>query len=212
MSEKQKITNQTKSNLELIVLDLINKQKVVNDQELFRLVQLRTTASDKDIYRCLFQLRYRDKFYSYSKDCNQYTTLKDYVFSIKSFWFWMINLLIITTIVGIFIIPSNQYPITYIRWFLGLMSTFILPGYAVSKALFPIKRPFKISDNLDIPEQIMVSIGLSLSIVPIIGVLLNFSPFGINLLSVTFSLLMFSFIFSLIGVFREYKLKLLTEE
>jgi uncharacterized membrane protein len=50
------------------------------------------------------------------------------------------------------------------------------PGYVFITALFPEKKEL---DNL---ERLALSLGLSIAIVPLIGLLLNYTPWGIRLI------------------------------
>ncbi len=58
---------------------------------------------------------------------------------------------------------------------LGLPFLLFLPGYALVAALYPRK------DQLDATERLALSLGLSIAIVPFIGLALNYSPWGIRL-------------------------------
>ena len=62
-----------------------------------------------------------------------------------------------------------------IRAVLGLIFLLFLPGYVATAALFPEK------DRIDIIERIALSFGLSIAIVPLTGLALNYTPFGIRL-------------------------------
>ncbi|HAR36998.1 MAG TPA: hypothetical protein DCR87_08925, partial [Acidobacteria bacterium] len=64
---------------------------------------------------------------------------------------------------------------TSVRAALLIPGILFLPGYCFIAALFPRDRDF------DLIERIIVSIGLSLVIVPLIGLGLNFTPWGIRL-------------------------------
>ena len=61
------------------------------------------------------------------------------------------------------------------RVVLGLPFIFFFPGYTMTAALFPRK------DDLDPFERIALSVGLSIAVVPLIGLALNYSPWGISL-------------------------------
>ena len=61
------------------------------------------------------------------------------------------------------------------RIFLGLPFVLFFPGYTLIAALFPRK------DDLDAIERIALSLGLSIAVVPLIGLALNYSPWGIRL-------------------------------
>lgn len=64
---------------------------------------------------------------------------------------------------------------TAIRISLGLPFILLFPGYTLIAALFPRK------DDLDAIERSALSLGLSIAIVPLIGLALNYSPWGIRL-------------------------------
>ena len=57
---------------------------------------------------------------------------------------------------------------------LGLPFVLFLPGYALMAALFPRK------DDVDAIERIAISLGLSIAVVPLIGLALNYSPWGVR--------------------------------
>ena len=58
---------------------------------------------------------------------------------------------------------------------LGLVFVLFLPGYVLVAALYPRK------DDLDLVERVALSLGLSIAVVPLIGLGLNYSPWGIRL-------------------------------
>ena len=61
------------------------------------------------------------------------------------------------------------------RKVLGLVFVLFLPGYAATAALFPE------NGQIDSIERVALSFGLSIAIVPLIGLGLNFTPWGIRL-------------------------------
>jgi uncharacterized membrane protein len=69
--------------------------------------------------------------------------------------------------------PLNE--ISPIRIILGLPLVLFLPGYSLIATLFPRK------DDLDAIERIALSVGLSIAITPLLGLALNYTPFGIQL-------------------------------
>ena len=53
-----------------------------------------------------------------------------------------------------------------------------IPGYVLISALFPKKN------DLDATERVALSFGLSIAVVPLIGLGLNYTPFGIRLIPI----------------------------
>jgi len=76
---------------------------------------------------------------------------------------------------------------TVLRNILGLPLVLFLPGYALIAALFPAKS------DLDGIERTALSFGLSIAVVPLIGLGLNYTPWGIRLLPILISLSVFTF-------------------
>ena len=127
-----------------------------------------------------------------------------HVLSEKAVWYWTTIALAVATVIAVFIIPENAYPIVYIRYLLGSIFILWLPGYTFIKALFPTKVPIKTSsESLDTIERVALSIGMSLALVPIVGLLLNYTPWGIRLAPVTLSLLGLSVTFATVAMIRE---------
>jgi uncharacterized membrane protein len=93
---------------------------------------------------------------------------------------------------------------------LGAVFVLWLPGYAFIKALFPEQLPVKTSDkDLDTIERIALSVGMSLALVPMVGLLLNYTPWGIRLTPIVLSLLALTTIFATAGVIRERQIRTL---
>jgi len=80
--------------------------------------------------------------------------------------------------------PLNE--ISPIRIILGLPLVLFLPGYSLIATLFPGK------DDLDGIERIAHSFGLSIAITPLLGLALNYTPFGIRLSPVLIVLSVFT--------------------
>ena len=124
--------------------------------------------------------------------------LGDYLFSFHVAWFWIIIILSISTTIAVFTIAENSYPLVYIRYVLGTVFVLFLPGYSLIKTLFPTKE----IDNI---ERTALSIGMSLALVPLVGLLLNYTPWGIRVTPVTLSLLSLTIILTATGILREHQ-------
>jgi len=79
---------------------------------------------------------------------------------------------------------------------LGLAFVLFFPGYVFINALFPNRKEL---DNL---ERLALSFGLSIAIVPLIGLALNFTPWGIRLTPILVSLTVFNVLFALLAIYR----------
>lgn len=86
-----------------------------------------------------------------------------------------------------------------LRIILGLPFLLFIPGYLLSFVLFPLK---KTKNGIDTIERIAFSIALSLAIVPIIGLGLNYTPAGLQLEPILISLLAIIIGFGVIALYR----------
>ncbi len=86
-----------------------------------------------------------------------------------------------------------------IRIILGLPFLLFIPGYMLSFALFSLR---KTKTRIDTVERLALSIALSLAIVPIIGLVLNYTPEGLQLEPILISLQMFIIGIGSIALYR----------
>ena len=101
------------------------------------------------------------------------------------------GILVIALILIIILIPSFV-----LRIILGLPFLLFFPGYSLILALFPRK------DQIGGIERVALSFGLSIAIVPLIGLILNYTPLGITLQSTLYSVTGFIAIISIIAWLR----------
>ena len=106
-----------------------------------------------------------------------------------------LNLLVLLLIAVIILLPS-----TSLRIALGLPFLLFLPGYTLTAALYPKK------EGIDAIERVALSFGLSIAVVPLIGLALNYTPWGITVESVLYSVASFIFITSIIAMLRRTRL------
>ena len=108
----------------------------------------------------------------------------------------LLNILTIILIIIITFSPSS----TVLRVALGLPFLLFFPGYTLISALFPRKSA------LDGIERVALSFGLSIAIVPLIGLVLNYTPWGIRLYPILISLTIFILATSAVAWLRRRKL------
>ena len=127
--------------------------------------------------------------------------LRSYLASGGALWFWLTLAFSLATSVLVFWVSEDMYPWIIARYVAGAAFILWFPGYSFVKALFPRKVGSKDIDSL---ERVALSFGMSLALVPVVGLLLNYTPWGIRLIPVTLSLLALTIIFAVAGVIREY--------
>jgi uncharacterized membrane protein len=114
----------------------------------------------------------------------------------KAYWYWMILIFASITAMIVLAIPENFFPFVYLRYFLGAIFVLYLPGYVFIKAL-------SMEQEFNEVERLVLSIGISLALIPIIGLLLNYTPWGISLATLTLSILAITVTFATVAILRE---------
>ncbi len=102
---------------------------------------------------------------------------------------------IVISIALVFIIQF--IPDNVARIIVGLPFVLLFPGFTLISVLFPRK------ESLGGIERLALSFGLSLAVVPLIGLILNYTSWGITLYSVLYSLFGFVVVFAIIAIIRQ---------
>jgi uncharacterized membrane protein len=92
-------------------------------------------------------------------------------------------------------------PDSLVRVIIGLPFILFFPGYALIAFLFPREG------DLGIIERVALSFGLSIAITPLIGLGLNYTPFGIRLEPILACITAFNLIFAFLAEYRRWKVE-----
>ncbi len=106
------------------------------------------------------------------------------------------KILIAIVVITLLSLPVVFFTTGPLRIALGLLFVLFFPGYTLLSALFPRKG------SLGGIERIALSFGLSIAVVPLIGLIINYTPWGINLYSVIISVTLFIEIASAVAWYR----------
>ncbi len=110
-------------------------------------------------------------------------------------------LLIVYTLITVASICLPLVSETPLRSVLGPGMVLFVPGYALIAALFPGKG------DIDAIERTALSFGSSLAVSPLIGLALNFTPWGIRLEPIVVCLTVFTLACALAATYRRRELK-----
>ncbi|KCZ72809.1 putative membrane protein [Candidatus Methanoperedens nitroreducens] len=104
------------------------------------------------------------------------------------------------TVLTLVFVLLSPFDTTEGRIVLGLLMVLFLPGYALIASLFPGKN------DLESIERTALSFGMSIAVVPLIGLALNFTPWGIRPVPVIVSLTVFTLVMASIAHARRLRL------
>jgi hypothetical protein len=124
-----------------------------------------------------------------------YSSFASYVLSPNSLWFWGA---FIATLLSLGLIFVTSGVGLYLRYAFGGLLILFLPGYSLIELLYAKKK------ELDQLTRIALSFGLSLALVSLTGLVLNYTPFGIRLLPVTISITGFTAVLLILAAKRKH--------
>jgi len=201
-----------KEAMQQIILQTVKNEKPSNVERLTDLVQQKLHLSRQEVVDQILLLQNEGKITLKEPPPQTPTAFINYLQTSQAYWYWTTIILAIATTIIVFTVPEESYPIVYVRYVFGSVFVLWMPGYTFIRALFPTKVPIQTSSTeLDNIERIALSIGMSLALVPIVGLLLNYTPFGIRLTPVTLSLLALTLTFATAAIIREHKANLKLE-
>jgi hypothetical protein len=132
------------------------------------------------------------------RDVNPPRGFMEYLSSFYSWWFWVMTGGVLITLLAIYLLPQSP-PWIYLRYVFGAIYVLYIPGSALIEALYPQR------DDLEQLERFALSIGLSLALVPLVGLVLNYTPWGIRLNPIFASLTLLTLSLGVLGVYRKYQ-------
>lgn len=208
--------NPAENELDRLIIQTIESINLENVQQLIDTVQAVSRRSRQEILDRILYLQQEERIRLKPPQTPKPEGFTSYLGSTQARWYWLTVALTIVTVLVIFTVPEDAFPLTYLRYILGSIFVLWLPGYAFIKALFPQNLPFTHAlarsldtseKSLDTIERIALSLGMSLALVPMVGLLLNYTPWGIRLEPIVLSLLAMTTIFATAAVIREHQIR-----
>jgi len=183
--------------LKELILKVAKEKEPKTADDLVKLVLEQRSTSKERIVEEILTLNNEGKLSLKQVQLPSQTYFRTYILSTHCTWFWITSALTLSAAIAATVIPENAFPYAYARYVLGSLYVMFLPGYALVRAAFAKKE-------LERLEQIVFSIILSITLVILTSLLLNYTPFGITLTPIVLSLLGMTLLFSTIALIREY--------
>jgi len=187
-------------------MQLLKDRKPQNVQQLIEMTKETAPFPEQKIIERILQLQNQDEITLREPSKPQPRDLSSYLKTRGTYWYWTSIILSATTTLAMFAIPEGAFPLVYVRYALVAIFVSWFPGYCFVRALFPAKPSTK-SENkiLSAAERYALSLGLSLVLVALVGMLLNYTPWGIRLAPFGLSLFSMTVIFATAAAIREYQ-------
>ncbi len=108
--------------------------------------------------------------------------------------------LLITIAISLLLVPLVLFTTNVLRIIIGLAFLLFFPGYVLVAAIYPQKN------SISAFERVALSFGLSIAVVPLIGLIVNYTPWGISPLPIVLSILIYLVIMSIVAWYRRQRL------
>ena len=201
-----------------LTLEIVKLQKPKSGEKLISLMKERYAIPPEKMNNILIELETEDLLHFLKSEPNIKTSAKAQIFSIKALWYWTTLIFSFVTILMVLLIPASDYPLVYLRYVFGFVFVLFLPGHTLTKLLFSTGLPRIVvfstthqiltsSHNFETIERFSLSVGLSLALLPMLGLILNYTPWGVRLVPITLSLLALTIVFATAAILREYQAK-----
>jgi hypothetical protein len=190
------------------MFQMVKKEKPETAKQLIDLMQQHHAIPPKQTTNLLIEMENENRLHFTRQISQTPLSLSEYIFSKQTSWYWTTIALAAATSIIVFAIPETELQLVYLRSSLGIIFVLFLPGFTLIKALFPAKVTVRArSEYIDQIELVALSFGMSMALVPLIGLVLNFSPFGIRITPITLSLLALTVVFATTAIVREHQTK-----
>jgi uncharacterized membrane protein len=188
---------------------MIETKKPRSVNRLVALLKEQLHISEKQALEKIMDLEIRGEIRFAAQPLLPSLRLRSYVKTSQALWYWITTIIALVTSSIVFLVPGDLPPWSFTRYILGAIFLLYLPGYVLIKTLFPSRMLIKVTDErLDKTEKIALSLGTSVVITPIIGLFLNYTPWGISLATIVGSQLLFTLIFATTALIREHQIKI----
>ena len=179
--------------IEELTLEKIRVNQNIRLGELVESLTLELGYTRDRVLRRLMELEVEGKISI--KEHAAYKSFLAYARSTLSLWFWGAAL---ATLLSLGLIGVTSGVVLYLRYVFGGLLILFLPGFALIEFLYAKKK------ELEDLTRVALSIGLSLALVPLVGLMLNYTPFGIRLVPVAISLALLTVILLVLGLHRKH--------
>jgi len=185
--------------LQRMVIDVMRKYGCRNVKDIFdKLQHLDKSITFEEIRHAIQQLNHDNKITLLEPQVQG--SFLNYITNLsRGASFWLTIIVTGLTLATIYLAPQVA-PWSMLRIAVGAAFVLFVPGYSLLQLLFPTK-------DIDVIERIVLSIGLSLAVAPLIGLTLNYSPWGIRLAPIVASLSATSIALGLGSTYRSFLLR-----
>ncbi len=118
--------------------------------------------------------------------------------------YWLTIIITLTSLTAVLTI-NDASPLVFAKYFFGAILVLCTPGFAFVNALWPTRTEAESDATIDWLTRAAFSVVLSIALVSIVALAMDFVPLGVTLTSLVPALSALTVIFATVACYREYK-------
>lgn len=184
--------------LRKLIGEVLKSKQPTSVGQLAEMIMNENPTMDEVEFAATVKVMASEGVFSLEQPSYQIKSALDYVFTATaSGWLWATLVTTTLALIAVALTP-DFFPFSIIRWVMGSILVLYLPGSTVLQLVFSSRS------EIDPLERLLLKVGLSLAVVPIIGLILNFTPWGLRFIPITSSLGIFTIATSVAAATRDY--------
>jgi uncharacterized membrane protein len=166
------------------IIQTIADRKILSRGDLIQILQ-DEGFNNTDVAIVLNQLEKENKVHVIKAQ----PKFNQFIKSPRELWFLIIFLITTINIISWYLIPEEESNFLWIRYIIGTLFIFIVPGASVAYFL-------KLDKTIGSLEKFIIIVIMSIAIAPAVGLVLNFTPWGVDPIVLLVVLSLFSYLLS----------------
>jgi hypothetical protein len=190
--------------IEEVIIQTVREDSPETISHLIELTEKKVLVPRNEIIKSILQLQREGKIvFSESTSVQVAQNLSAYLKTKASLWYWVTVGLTFLSAVVVFSFQSLGLQ-GCVRYAMGSIFVLGLPGYSLVRVLFSSKF-VKLGRKLGIDNLTVFSLSvvLSIALVSLVGLVLNYTPWGVQLSSIVLSLSSLNVVFATAAIVRE---------
>lgn len=184
------------------IIDIVKSGHAPKGSELVEIIVNELKINEEDAINLLFELEDKEKIIFVDINNNIPDNLQEYVLSSYAYWYWAVITVSLLSVFSVFFLPTDISNLNYVRYVFGSVYVLFLPGYCIYKIIY-------LGEEVSTTKLILFSIGISVSLISILGLIMNYSPWGLHQAPLVIIEFLLILTLSSIGIIREHNYKLL---
>ena len=177
------------------ILYIVNSKKPTTGTQLVEYIIEELSITEPQALKMLVELEDRKKI-SFNQEKPIPVDLQGFLLSNNARWYQIVMLISFSSVFSVIFQITGT--LNFLRNLIGVVYVLFIPGYSVTRILY-------MSEEISSTKNILFSMAISVSIAAFVGILLNYSSYGITPVPVALAVFIIVLLLSNTAIYMEYK-------